>query len=65
MSMSKISKTIRDYKSYLDGIEKLAKPLDEEQKEQLNTILSSQLTLLVCLKQASHLGSVSLNFNHQ
>lgn len=60
--MKELRKTIRDYKEYLDGIEVLAKPLDEEQKKQLNDILSAQLTLLVSLKRDSNLGGVSIDF---
>ena len=57
-----ISSTIKDYKAYLDEIEKLSKPLSYEQKVRLNTILSSQLTLLTSFKKASNLGCVSINF---
>lgn len=53
---------INNYKAYLDGIEKLSRPLDKKQKEQLKTILSAQLTLLVSLKKASKLGEVTLNW---
>lgn len=60
--MKEVNKTIKDYKAYLDEIAILAKPLDSAQKERLNTILSSQLTLLVYLKQASKMGKVTLNW---
>lgn len=60
--MKKINKTIKDYKDYLDVIAILAKPLDDEQKEQLNTILEVQLSLLIALKRDSSLGSYSINW---
>ena len=55
-------KVIKDFILYLEEIDKLAKKLKPEKKKQLETILSSMLTLLVCLKKASHLGEVSINF---
>lgn len=58
----KLNKTIKDYKDYLDMIAVLAKPLDEDQKEQLNTILEVQLSLLVALKRDSNLGKYSINW---
>lgn len=58
----KLTKTIADYKTYLDILEKLAKPLSSEQKEQLNTILTSQLSLLIALKQDSGLGRVDVDY---
>ena len=57
-----LSKVFRDLKDYLEGMEKVSKDLDSEQKEQLATILSSVLTLLVSLRRASHLGEVSIDF---
>lgn len=52
-------KVIKDLKLYLDEIERLSKPLEKEQKEQLENILSVVLTLLISLKKASNLGCVS------
>ena len=60
--MKPLNKTIKDYKAYLDIIATLAKPLDDEQKEQLNTILEVQLSLLIALKRDSHLGKYSINW---
>lgn len=59
-----LNKTIKDYKDYLDIIQTLSKPLDSEQKKQLNTILESQLTLLVALKRDTGLGRISIDFKH-
>ena len=53
-------KVIKDLKTYLDEIERLSKPLDKEQKAELENILSVILTLLISLKKASNLGSFSI-----
>ena len=60
--MKELTKTINDYKDYLEYIKTLAKPLDDEQKKQLNDILSAQLSLLVALKRDSNLGSFNINW---
>jgi hypothetical protein len=62
---TELDTTIRDYKKYLDGILVLAKPLPTDQKDQLNTILKSQLTLLVALKISSGLGETIFDFNRR
>lgn len=49
-------KVISDMKKYLDHIDEKSKGLNSLQKEKLETILSSMLTLLVSLKNYSHLG---------
>ena len=58
--MKPLNKTIKDFKDYLDGIATLAKPLNSEQKEDLNNILKVQLSLLVALKRDSELGRRSI-----
>ena len=62
VTMTTLNKTIRYYREYLSYIETLAKPMSDEQKEQLNQILSAQLTLLVALKRDSKLGGFSINW---
>lgn len=57
-----MKKTITDYKLYLDEIERLSKSLSKGQKESLETILRSQLCLLISLKRNSNLGALSINF---
>lgn len=57
-----IKKTVKDFKTYLDGIEEMSKGLDAEQKADLENILAVMLTLLVALKQSSNLGRMSINF---
>ena len=52
-------KVIKDFKDYLDIIDKLAKKLPAEQKRKLNTILSVMLTFLVSFKRDSKLGSIT------
>ena len=59
-TMKPLNKTIKDFKDYLDGIATLAKPLNSEQKEDLNNILKVQLSLLVALKRDSELGRRSI-----
>lgn len=51
-----MKKLVQDYKDYLDWIEDAAKHLSKDQQENLETILSSQLTLLVSLRKGSNLG---------
>lgn len=57
-------KVIKDFKKYLDIIDKLSKPLDKEQKKQLENILSVMLTLLVSLKQTSKLGITTFKWDN-
>lgn len=52
-------KVISDMKKYLDHIDEKSKGLNTLQKEKLETILSSMLTLLISLKNYSNLGEVS------
>ena len=51
-------KVVKDFKDYLDIIDKLALKLPPEDKNKLSNILSVMLTLLVSLKRDSHLGSI-------
>lgn len=60
--MKKINKVFRDYHFYLDDMQELSAKLTREQQEELATILSSQITLLVALKKHSSLGNVTYNF---
>lgn len=55
-------KTIQDFKAYLDEVENLSKNLNEEQKKELENILSVVLTLIICLKKESNLGQYNINF---
>lgn len=55
-------KVIKDFQIYLGEIEKLTKRLDPKQKKELEKILTSLLTLLVSLRQASHLGEMKVTF---
>ncbi len=59
-----IKQTIKDFKFFLSELEKLSKPLSKEQKDSLNTILKSQLTLLVMLKKASNLGAIQIDWRN-
>lgn len=52
-------KVISDMKKYLDHIDEKSEGLNTLQKEKLETILSSMLTLLVALKNYSRLGKIS------
>lgn len=49
---------IKHLKTYLDHIDDCSKSLSPFQRKKLAAILSSILTLLVCLKKASDLGVV-------
>jgi len=55
-----MKKLIKDYKLYLDHIEKLSKDLDKEQMAKLKMILRCQLSLLITLKKGSNLGEISI-----
>jgi hypothetical protein len=52
--------TTNDLILYLEDIKRLAKSLAPDQKAQLQQILSTILTLLVCMRQASHLGETKI-----
>lgn len=56
-----IRDTVKDFKFFLDHIEKLARPLSKEQRRHLNTVLMVQLQMLVALKNASNLGKVTFS----
>ncbi len=56
-------KTIKDFIIYLGEIDKLAKKLAPEKKDELDTILRSLLTLLVCMRRDSHLGEIQIDFH--
>lgn len=51
-----VKKVTNDFKKYLDDIELLSRPLDNSQKDDLETILSVQLSLLIAFKLNSNLG---------
>lgn len=55
---------VQDLITYLKGIDKMAKTLSPTQKKKLETILSSVLTLLVCMKQSSNLGKVKFDWEN-
>ena len=51
-------KTIKDFKTYLDEIDKLSKPLSSKQKRELENVLKVVLSLLICMKRDSGLGDL-------
>lgn len=51
---------VKDFKIYLDGIEKLSRPLSAGQRIKLNRVLSTILTLLIAFKRNSGLGHVDM-----
>ncbi len=54
-------KVIKDFKLYLDHIDKLSKTLPKNKRADLENILKVQLTLLVSLKKSSGLGKVKFS----
>lgn len=52
--------TIKDFKTYLDHIDKLSKTLSKEKRKKLENILEVILTLLICMKKSSNLGKYKL-----
>ncbi len=54
-------KVIKDLQGYLGEIEKMADELPKKQTRQLETILTSIMTLLVCLRKASNLGEITID----
>lgn len=62
MVMKTTEKIIDDYKGYLDVILGLSKGLSVDQREALDTILKTQITLLVCMRKESRLGEIVSNF---
>lgn len=55
-------KVTKDFKAYLDHIDKLSKGLDKRERKELETILGVILTLVISLKHYSGLGSVSMEW---
>lgn len=51
-----IKKIVKDFKAYLDGIEKLSRTLSPEKKDELATVLYVMLSLLCAFKRDSGLG---------
>lgn len=54
--------TIKDFKDYLDFVEKLSEELDEKQQQELNTIFETLLILIIAFKKGSNLGNDSYLF---
>lgn len=55
-------KTIKDFKLYLDHVEKLSKTLPKDKRAELENILRVMLVLLVSLKKTSDLGKVKFSW---
>ena len=55
-------RVIKDTIKYLEYIKKLSKSLPPDKKEQLENILSAQLTLLILLKKGSNLGTYKFSW---
>jgi hypothetical protein len=56
-------KVIKDFKLYLDHIDKLSKTLPKIKRADLENILKVQLTLLVSLKKSSELGKAKFDWD--
>lgn len=62
MKTKPLNQTIDDLVRYLYYIKDASKPLEKDQKEELANIIRHFLFLLICVKKATSLGSVSYTF---
>ena len=62
MKKPTLHQVIKDFKYYLDGIEKMTKKCSPEQKAHLANILGSLLTVLVGFRKGTHMGEMVIDW---